>query len=120
MLSSQAWTGGVSVAGEWASWLGFEAEGRRTVRANGQKELRHGLELVNAAAQQRAACFEKYEAAALRDGADQVRDSGMLKRLASADPENGRGTDKEAANSFMRYGMRGTGVQNLCGVDKID
>ena len=87
---------------------------------NGQKKLRHGLELVNAAAQQRAACFEKYEAAALRDGADQVRDSGMLKRLASTDPENGRGTDKEAANSFMRYGMRGTGVQNLCGVDKID
>ena len=93
---------------------------RRTIRANGQKKLRHGLELVNAAAEQSAASFEKYEAAALHDGADQVRDPGMLERLASADPKDGSGTCKKAANSFMRNRMCRAGMQDLCGVDKID
>src|SRR5882672_1916422 len=94
--------------------------GRRTVRANGQKKLRHGLELVNAAAQQSAARLEKYETAGLHDSADQVRDSGMLERLASADPENGCRTAQEATNSFMRNGMSRTGVQDFCCVDEID
>src|SRR6266403_1044907 len=93
---------------------------QRTIRANGQKKLRHGLELVNAAAEQSAASFEKYEAAALPDGADKVRDPGMLERLASADPENGRGTAQEATNSFVRNGMSGAGMQDFSGVDKID
>src|SRR6266850_2248901 len=94
--------------------------GRRTFRANGQKKLRHGLELVNAAAQQSAASFEKNETAALHDGADEVRDSGMLQRLASADPENGCGTEEQAANSFVRNGMCRTGMQDFCGVDEIN
>ena len=82
--------------------------------------MRHGLELVNAAAQQSAASFEKYEAAALHDGADQVRDSRMLERLASADPKDGSGICKKAANSFVRNRMCRTGMQDFCGVDKID
>jgi hypothetical protein len=60
---------------------------------------------VNAAAQQLAASFQKNEAAAPDDGADQMRDSGMFERLASADPNDGRGTAQEATNSFMRNGM---------------
>jgi hypothetical protein len=75
---------------------------------------------VNAAAQQTATCFEKNEAAALHDGSDQVGDSGMIERLTTADPENGRGADKEAANSFVRNGMCGTSVQDLCSVDEIE
>ena len=93
---------------------------RRTVRANGQKKLRHRLELVNAAAQQSAASFEKNGTAALHDGAGQMRDSGMLERFASTDPKNGSGTDKKAANSFVRNGMSGTGMQDFGSVDKID
>jgi hypothetical protein len=75
---------------------------------------------VNAAAQQSTASFQEYEAAALHDGTDQVRDSGMLERFTSADPENGRGTGKEATNSFVRNRMGGSRVQDFCGVDEIN
>jgi hypothetical protein len=44
----------------------------------------------------------------------------MIERLTTADPENGRGADKEAANSFVRNGMCGTSVQDLCSVDEIE
>ena len=92
----------------------------RTIRADGKKQLRHGLKFMNAAAQKRSTCFEKNETAALHDGLDQVRNSGMLQRLAPADPKDGRGTGKKAVNSFMRNGMSRARVQDFCRVDKIN
>jgi len=90
---------------QWGWIARLATERGRGVETNGQKKSRRGLEFVNAAAQQIAASFEKNEAAALRDGLNEMRDSGMLERLASADPQNGGGAIKNALNLFVRNGM---------------
>jgi len=95
-------------------------DGGRGVETSSEKKPRCGLEFVNAAAQRIAASFEKNEASAWRKGSDKMRDARMIERLASANPERGRGTIENAANLFVRNGMSRARVQDFRGVDEID
>ena len=73
---------------------------------------------MNAAAQKNSLRFEKNMLAARRDGTDKMRDSRVVQRLASANPNDRRGTSDDVANLFVGNGMRGTGVQQLRRIGK--
>ena len=48
------------------------------IQTNGQKQPRHGLELVNPAPEHGSIGLEKYKMAAPGDGADQMGGAGMI------------------------------------------
>src|SRR5713226_1771077 len=100
---------------ECACSKAFRGTALRTgFHANSQKEPRHGLKLMNAAAKMRSIGFEKNKMTSLRDRSNQMRNTGMMQRLASSDPHDRRAAGNNFANLFMRNRMVGVVMQNFC------
>jgi hypothetical protein len=92
---------------------------RAGIQTNRQKEARHGLKLMNAAAKQGSIGLEKNKMTASRDGTHQMRNSRMFQRLASADPNDGRASRNYFVNLFVRNRMAGIVMQNFCRIHKL-
>jgi hypothetical protein len=75
---------------------------------------------MNAATQKRSIGFEENKMTAVRDGADQMRNAGMIERFASTDPNNRRAAGDNFANLFVRNRMARIGMQNFCRIHELD
>src|SRR5260370_8891787 len=92
---------------------------RTSFQANGWKEPRHGLKLMNAAAKMCSIGFEKNKVASLRDCSNQMRNAGMKQRLYSCNPNDRRATGNNLADPFVGNRMAGIGMQNFCDIHKL-
>src|SRR5260370_34760329 len=101
-----------------------ESAGRATQRViletNGQNEPRYRLKLMNAAAEKSSIGFEENKMTVLRDGADQMRNAGMMQRFASPDPNDRRAAANDIADFFVRNRMAGIGMQNFRRIHELD
>src|SRR5712664_2903447 len=101
-----------------------EAAGLATERAklktNGQKKPRHRLKLMHAAAEKSAIGFEENKMTAVRDGANQMRNAGMMQRFASPDPNDRRAAGNNFTDLFVGNRMAGIGMQNIRRIYELD
>jgi len=75
---------------------------------------------MNAAAKKHSVGFEKNKVARLRYGSNQMRNSGVMQRLGSPNPNDGEATGINFADSFMRHRMAGTVMQDFHGIQELD
>src|SRR6266404_2745449 len=75
---------------------------------------------MDAAAEKSSSGFEENKMAALRDGANQMRNAGMTQRFASPDPNDRRAAANNIADLFVRNRMAGIGMQNFCRIRELD
>src|ERR1700682_509081 len=75
---------------------------------------------MNAAAEKNSIGFEENKITAARDGANQMRNAGMIQRLASPDPNDRRAAASNIADLFVRNRMAGIGMQNFCRIHELD
>jgi hypothetical protein len=75
---------------------------------------------MHAAAEKSSIGFEENKMAAVRDGTNQMRDAGVMQRLASPDPNDRRAAANNIADLFVRNRTAGIGMQNFCRIHEPD
>src|SRR5258708_39327607 len=75
---------------------------------------------MHAAAEKSSIGFEEDKMAAVRDGANQMRNAGVIQWLASPDPNNRRAAANNIADLFVRNRMTGIGMQNFRRIHELD
>src|SRR5260370_16266199 len=75
---------------------------------------------MDAAAEKSSIGFEENKMTILRNGANQVRNAGMMQRFASPDPNDRRAAANNIADLFVRNRMAGIGMQNLRRIHELD
>src|SRR5260370_6886921 len=75
---------------------------------------------MDAAAEKSSIGFEEYKMTILRDGANQMRNAGMMQRFASPDPNDRRAAANNIADLFVRNRMAGIGLQNFRRIHELD
>src|SRR5258708_39938017 len=75
---------------------------------------------MDAAAEKGSIGFEENKMTVLRDGANQMRNAGMMQRFASPDPNNRRAAANDIADFLVRNRMAGIGMQNFCRIHELD
>src|SRR5260370_42368442 len=75
---------------------------------------------MDAAAEKSSIGFEEYKMTILRDGANQMRNAGVIQRLASPDPNDRRAAANNIADLFVRNWMAGIGMQNFRRIHEPD
>src|SRR5713101_3140205 len=75
---------------------------------------------MNAAAEKSSIGFEENKMTILRDGANQVRNAGMMQRFASPDPNDRRAAANDIADFFVRNRMAGIGMQNFRRIHELN
>src|SRR5260370_28432239 len=75
---------------------------------------------MDAAAEKSSIGFEEYKMTILRDGANQMRNAGMMQRFASPDPNDRRAAANNIADLFVRNRMAGIGMQNFRRIHELD
>src|SRR5712692_4647338 len=75
---------------------------------------------MDSAAEKNSIGFEKNKMTALYSSANQMRNAGMMQRLASPDPNDRRTAGNNFAHFFMRNGMAVVGMQDFCRIHKVD
>ena len=74
---------------------------------------------MNAAAQKSSIGFEENKMTASRDSANQMRNAGMMQRLASPNPNDRRAAVDNIADLFVRNGVAGIGMENFRCLDEL-
>jgi len=75
---------------------------------------------MHAAAEKSAIGFEENKMTTVRDSANQMRNAGVMQRLASPDPNDRRAAANNIVDLFVRNRMAGIGMQDFCRIHELD